>query len=307
MRRIGIACWGLLIPLAAGAQQRSDDTFHFEIATPAFRTGAGPTVCIDEGHHNFHTAGGRYEPFATILRDDGYVVTEFSGSFDANGLAECELLVIANPLAAENQTDWTYPHPSAFSKAEIQQVTEWTRSGGRLLVFADHAPIAGATRDLAATFGVLMIDAYVDGGAGPDVFKTTNGSLRPHAIVRGRSESESVDSIVTFTGQAFQLTEGWLPLVVFGPNAVARFSLPQGFQQGPPNEWPSFSVGGWAHAGVREWDRGRVVFVGEAAMCSAQVSGEERFPMGMNVPGAEQNGQFCLNVVRWLTGALDSP
>ena len=182
---------------------------------------------------------------------------------------------------------------------------EWTRAGGRLLIFADHAPIAGATRDLAAAFGVLMVDAYVDGGPGPDVFKVADGSLRQHAIVRGRSETESVDSITTFTGQAFQLTEDWLPLVVFGPNAVARFSLAQSFQEGPRNEWPSFSVGGWAHAGVREWDQGRAVFVGEAAMCSAQASGEQRFPMGMNAPGAEQNAQFCLNIVRWLTGVLD--
>jgi hypothetical protein len=272
MSRLGFACWGLLIPFVAGAQQRSDDAFHFDNPAPVFRSDTGPTVCIDEGHHNFHTASGRYEPFADLLRDDGYIVSGFSGSFDANGLAECQLLVIANPLAAENESDWTYPHPSAFSKVEIQQVTEWTRSGGRLLVFADHAPIAGATRDLAATFGVLMVDAYVDGGPGPDVFKAANGSLRPHAIVRGRSATEAVDSITTFTGQAFQLTEDWLPLLVFGPNAVARFSLTQGFQQGPPNEWPSFPVGGWAHAGVREWDRGRVVFIGEAAMCTAQVS-----------------------------------
>lgn len=298
---------GLLLPFATGAQQRSDDTFHFVNPAPAFPNATGPTVCIDEGHHNFHTAGGRYAPFADLLRDDGYVVSEFSGAFNEAGLAECGLLVIANPLAAENATDWTYPHPSAFTKAEIQGLLEWTRNGGRLLLFADHAPIAGASRDLAATFGVLMVDAYVDGGPGPDVFRLADGTLREHAIVRGRAEAESVDSITSFTGQAFQLTENWLPLVVFGRHAVARFSLSQGFQRGPFTDWPSFSVGGWAHAGVREWDRGRAVFVGEAAMCSAQVSGEERFPMGMNAPGAEQNGRFCLNVVRWLTGVLDSP
>ena len=50
---------------------------------------------------------------------------------------------------------------------------------------------------------------------------------------------------------------------------------------------------------------GRVVFLGEAAMFSAQVSGPERNPMGMNDPRAPQDAQFCLNVVRWLTGVLD--
>ncbi|MCH7766830.1 MAG: hypothetical protein IH916_09770, partial [Acidobacteria bacterium] len=45
--------------------------------------------------------------------------------------------------------------------------------------------------------------------------------------------------------------------------------------------------------------------LGEAAMCTAQVSGPERRPMGMNHPKAPQNAQFCLNVVRWLSGLLD--
>ena len=69
--------------------------------------------------------------------------------------------------------------------------------------------------------------------------------------------------------------------------------------------WPSFSVGGWVHGAAREWERGRVVFLGEAAMCSAQVSGPNRNPMGMNHPRAPQDAQFCINVVRWLTGVLD--
>jgi hypothetical protein len=50
----------------------------------------------------------------------------------------------------------------------------------------------------------------------------------------------------------------------------------------------------------------RVAFFGEAAMFSArfQVIGTERRPMGMNAPGAEQNFQFVLNVMRWLAEIL---
>ncbi len=110
---------------------------------------------------------------------------------------------------------------------------------------------------------------------------------------------------MTFTGQAVQITQGREPLLVFGPEAKPRISLSQSFRQGSFAEWPEFSVAGWVHAAVREWDRGRVVFLGEAAMCSAQVSGAERNPMGMNHPLAPQNAQFCLNVVHWLTGVLD--
>ena len=39
-------------------------------------------------------------------------------------------------------------------------------------------------------------------------------------------------------------------------------------------------------------------------MFSAQVSGPDRTPMGMNHPSAGQNVQFLLNVVHWLTGVL---
>ena len=50
--------------------------------------------------------------------------------------------------------------------------------------------------------------------------------------------------------------------------------------------------------------RGRVAVFGEAAMFSAQVSGPERRPMGMNRPTAAQNPQFLLNVMHWLAGLL---
>jgi hypothetical protein len=46
---------------------------------------------------------------------------------------------------------------------------------------------------------------------------------------------------------------------------------------------------------------GRAAFFGEAAMFSAQLGGPTQQPMGMNAPGAEQNLQFVLNVVHWLS------
>jgi hypothetical protein len=50
--------------------------------------------------------------------------------------------------------------------------------------------------------------------------------------------------------------------------------------------------------------QGRAVVLGEAAMCTAQLAGPQRVPMGMNNPSAPQNAQFCLNVVHWLSGLL---
>jgi len=61
-------------------------------------------------------------------------------------------------------------------------------------------------------------------------------------------------------------------------------------------------VGGWLQGAVMKVDRGRAGFFGEAAMFSAQVTGPARRPMGMNAPGAEQNFQFVLNLLHWLSG-----
>ena len=47
---------------------------------------------------------------------------------------------------------------------------------------------------------------------------------------------------------------------------------------------------------------GKVAVFGEAAMFTAQVG--RGGPMGMNDPEAQQNSQFVLNVLHWLTGSL---
>src|SRR5262245_30118785 len=56
------------------AQQVPDLTYKPPLPRPAYEAGKGPRVAIDEAHHNFHTAGGRYKPFADLLRRDGYRV-----------------------------------------------------------------------------------------------------------------------------------------------------------------------------------------------------------------------------------------
>ncbi len=305
-RRVApLACALSILPLRTTAQQVSDDSFQLDNPRPAFQVGEGPRVCIDEGHYNFHTADGRYKPFAEMLRGDGYEVVGFAGDFNMDRLAECALLVVANALSAANESDWTYPHPSAFTKEEIQSLMAWVRAGGRFLLIADHAPLAGAARDLGAVFGIMMIDAYADGGPGPDRFRTADSTLLSHAIVEGRSPDERVDSVTTFTGQVARITQGWEPLLVFGPGASAGIDPQQAFQERSGAVGPGFSVAGWVQGATREWDQGRVVFLGEAAMCTAQLAGPDRFPVGMNDPTAPQNAQFCLNVVRWLSGVLD--
>jgi len=121
----------LLFYYLAGMQQLADMSFRFEIATPAFERNLGPTICFDEAHHNFHTADGRYAPFAILMRDDGYRIESNTAAFTRESLQGCDVLVIANPLSSEN-ADWKkgFPHASALSKSEIDALYLWIEEGG---------------------------------------------------------------------------------------------------------------------------------------------------------------------------------
>lgn len=307
---------GLLLILAlaltaasVAAQQVLDPNFKFANASPVFETGKGPVVCIDEAHNNFHTADGRYKSFAEVVRGDGYIVQAFKAKFTMEALAACRVMVIANAVGDENKENWAYPHPSAFAREEIVAVYKWVDGGGALLLIADHSPMAGAAADLGAVLGVAMVDAYAaanPGGELPDRFALDNGGLRKHAITSGRNAKEAVQGIGTFTGHAFKPSWDWEPLLVLLPDAMAVFHLNQslGNEAPPLRDWPRFSVAGWSQGATRILGKGRIVILGEAAMCSAQLAGPEKRPMGMNHPRAAQNAQFCLNTVRWLSGAL---
>ena len=137
--------------------------------------------------------------------------------------------------------------------------------------------------------------------AKPTIFRTGDGTLRPHPIVQGRSAKESVTAVRSFTGQAFKAPSDAEPILVLPPTFVAL--LPErAWQFGPDTR--RIDVGGWLQGAVMRVGAGRAAFFGEAAMFSAQLAGPARQPMGMNAPGAEQNFQLVLNVMRWLAGAL---
>ncbi len=286
------------------AQQVSDTLFKAAVGSPAYQEGSGPTVLIDEGHHNFHTMGGRYLAFARLLQKDGYVVKPHRGRFTETRLGPRDILVISNALAGENESDWSLPTPTAFDSAEIAAVRIWVNNGGSLLLIADHMPFPGAAGMLAAEFGILMGNGFAM-QAGTDNgrmrFIRSDGSLADHPITRGRNESERVDSVLAFTGQAFRLDARGQPLLTLGPNTVLL--MPQVAWQFSKLT-PAISASGMLQGAAIGSGKGRVAVFGEAAMFSAQLAGPDRLPAGMNDPTAPQNAQFLLNVVHWLSGLL---
>lgn len=304
--RISARVAGVLVCLIAGvapagAQQVADTAYAPPIERPAYPVGGGPLVLVDEAHHNFHTAGGRYRAFADLLRRDGYVVEPSAEPFTDETLERARVLVIANAIAERNVEDWSLPNPSAFTPAEIEAVERWVAGGGSLLLIADHMPIAGNAEALAAVFGLRFHNgfAFDSAGEGKAVFRRSDGGLRPHPITDGRSGELAIDSVVTFTGQAFRVD----PDVAIEP----LLALPEDFVLYLPQEaWefsestPRISAAHLLQGAVLTHGRGRVAAFGEAAMFSAQLAGEERIPMGMNRPEAAQNYRFALNVLRWL-------
>ena len=273
---MALAC-GLSIPLVA--QQVADTAFRPRIDSPAYPYGTGPVVLIDEAHANFHTAMGRYLPFAELLRRDGYVVTGSAGLLTAEGLRAARVLVTANAQ-------------QAFTAAEVVALRDWVSAGGAVLLIVDHPPFVEATVELAAAVVIRLRNGGARDptiGSGRLVFRRSERTLIDHPITR------SIDSVATFTGSSFQLDAAGHPLLVFGPGV---YSYTQ------PDQPDPLPLEGHLQGAVLQFGAGRVAVFGEAAMFSAQLTGPNRSPMGMNAPIAGQNMQFLLNVIHWVAGLM---
>lgn len=302
---IRLASWLALLPLLVlQAQQVSDPDFAPPIPQPAYAPGSGPTVLIDEAHFNFHTASGRYKPFADLLTRDGYVVKPSTVTLSADALAAAAVLVISNALAEQNRQNWSLPTPSAFTDKEITATRDWVENGGSLLLIADHMPFAGAAAPLAAAFGIEFRNGFVttpDGQMGTITFLRSTGTLKDHAIAQGRDASERIGRVATFTGSAFRVAGDAAPLLVLPTGAV---SMEPSVAWKFADDTPRTDVSGWLQGAVLSFGKGRLAVFGEAAMFSAQLAGPQRTKMGMNSPEAPDNAQFLLNVLHWLTRKL---
>jgi hypothetical protein len=291
----------VLIALAswpAAAQQRADLDFQYEIAAPAYPSGEGPRLAIDAGHHNFHTADGRYAPFAKLAAADGFQVTALDKTLDADALADVDILVIANALNAANDGRWVLPTPSAFTEDEVKAVRDWVDQGGSLLLIADHMPFPGAAAELAAAFGFLFTNGYAANFADRSMnFTFLPGSGLDLSALDTEGLPE-INRVVTFTGQAFSapsVAHSLLTLdgkyAAFMPTAAGRFD----------RSTPVVDVSGYSQGAVVDFGEGRIAVFGEAGAFTAQVAGNGQ-RMGMNAPGAEGNAPFVLAVLRWLAG-----
>jgi hypothetical protein len=225
---------------------------------------------------------GRHRPFAELLTSDGYEVVPGKIEFDSSELSSVSILVIANARGGETQSDVAKP---AFSASECDAIERWVRTGGALLLIADHTPFGGAAHDLALRFGVDMGRGHVfdpqhaDGNPTFLVFSADNGLLGNHAVLRGHSESEQVHRIVAFTGQSLSIPSGATALMKLAPCAFEVDTYADGMtilsssgDRPDPKTVADLhfrSDAGRAQGVALVFGRGRVVIVGEAALFSA--------------------------------------
>ncbi len=286
------------------AQQIADTAYMPEIQQPEYHPGEGPVIFIDEGHHNFHTKDGRYSTFASVLERDGYSVKAYKGEFKSAHLAVGRILVISNALNKINVSNWSLPTASAFTADEIETVKTWVENGGSLFLIADHMPMAGAARDLAAAFGFEFTNGFaMEKGSGfGSKFTIKDGTLAESIVTKGRNADETVNEVVTFTGQAFKTPKRATPLLIFNDRFTNKL---------PKKAWQfdkdtrEHGIKGWSQGAYMKFGNGRVVMSGEAAMFTAQLAGKNKVKVGMNSKVAKENYKLLLNIIHWLDGRLD--
>jgi uncharacterized protein DUF4350 len=159
------------------------------------------------------------------------------------------------------------------SRIEAEEIGRWVARGGRLLLIADRESSAAAA-DLAASFGVDFTDAPAQAGQ----FRVADKTLRPHPIVRGRHGKESPASVTVFAALTMRV-----------PDEAERVLV---------------TTDGTVLGAVMRVKMGRAAFFGDPALFTAQIAGADRRLVGMNARGSEQNFQFVLNVMHWLSGVI---
>lgn len=285
-------------------QQVADPHFDARVEKPVY-TKNFPRVLFDEAHNNFDTTSGRYKPFADLLFNDGYHLAVNRQPFSRASLKTFKILVIVNPLGSDEVDDDSANDP-AFTADECDAVSDWIRDGGALLFIADHAPFGSAAEILAKKLGVDMGKGYTMDPAnsaresnepsrdpGVIVYTRENKLLAEHAITNGRSKAEMVNSVVTFTGQSLKGPVGSDAFLKLADTAVDNVLSAE----------KKLSAAGRAQGIAFRLEKGRVVVLGEAAMLSAQVTGSDNRPFGMNISDID-NKQLALNIMHWLSGLL---
>jgi hypothetical protein len=301
MARVALACHFAALAFlgtttAFAQRQVVDPDYDTRVARPAYTT-QHPAVLFDEAHQNFHRADGLYQPFVSLITNDGCKVAVNKKPFTKEILGPHQVLVIAN--AQGGPGSGPEAASAAFSAAECQAVDAWIREGGSLLLITDHYPWGAAAQPLAKRLGVGMsqgqtVDAQnaYPNAAAQLIFARENDLLGDHPIVWGRGPIEQRNRVVTYSGQSLLGPRGSVAFLRLADTAMDRSFVDNAF----------VPAAGRAQGIALFHGKGRVVVLGEAGVLSAQFM-KDGTPFGMNVEGTD-NRQLALNIMHWLSGLI---
>lgn len=297
---------GPILIFVSCVYQRPDMQTDMSVGSPKFDLSSSPMVLFDAGHGNFHDIRSTYAPFATLLRNDGILVSSHLGYFTHESLNDVELLIIANALSIDKTEGG---ETSAFLVEEIQILVDWIEKGGSLLLIADHDPFGRPSSDLAKALGVemssvwtvdtLRINKQIDRNTWLE-YSRENGGLGQHSILQGEKPEYAINSVITFTGQSLSYDSTWTSILQLSASAQNYYTRSDA-STASIDPTTFFPVPGQSQLIACEYGAGRIVIAGEAAMFTAQ-EGRLFFKTiraGFNYDGYN-NKQFVLNIIHWL-------
>jgi len=297
----------VLLALACRGGDRADPDFRAEVANPAYAR-EGPRVLFDEAHNNHHRAASTYRPFTKLLEADGYRVVRGRDPVTAKALQSIDVLVIAGALGRNERND-----DAAFLSQEVEAIQKWVSDGGALLLITDHYPFGDAVETLAERLGIVMTKGVVEDTASYDpsfdpthiVYSRSNGGVVDHPITNGRTPSETIQRVLTFTGQGVTGLHSGVGFLRLTATAVARSAEPLVEREGGDvrvhvHYGAPTPADPYAQGLALSHGQGRIVVVGDAAMLTAQLRRFDGLSIGMTTRGYD-NRQLALNILHWLT------
>lgn len=278
---------------------KPDNEFDVSVSDPKLKS-IKPKVLFDEAHKNHHQIETTYKPFATLITNDGCSVKSTDKPIDNTALANIDVYIIATAMGKEDPGD-----KSPFTQNEVDQLEQWVKDGGSLLLITEHFPFGLAMSPVLNKFGVQVHNGYVEDTLlnNKDVrdallFTKSKGNLNPtHPIL------DKVERLNTFTGSSVKGDSTWTQLFIFTPNAQ-NFNVKVNVKKDGGDittsvEYADFySANGYSQGICKEYGKGKVVVLAESAFLTAQFDRNIN-KYGMNSPD-EDNKQFVLNLIRWL-------
>lgn len=295
MKQIITVLFVFLMFVECKGQRKIDDTFQPKVDNPVYQTGKGSLILIDESHYNYHTKDGLYSPLTKLLSADGYQVASLQVLTKEN-LSKAKILIISNAMPKNYKIN-----TSAFNDDEVVLIKDWVKTGGSLFFIADHMPCPEAAMKLASAFGFKFINCYALDTLKKsfEFFNIKDSTLTQTCLTKGRNNDESIDSIVTFTGQAFEIPNQATPILKFPSNYLMAI---------PDRPWhfdkntKYIPIENQVQGAILQYKKGRIAVFGEASMFTAQI--ENNIKIGFGYPKARQNVQFTLNIIHWLDGKI---